>query len=475
LVIGCLVAVVALVIAEENWRGKHAWERYKRELEARGELLSLAALAPPPVPDDQNFAMTPLLKPLFSKAGDYAQQLAKRLASADIIEDRSCPSIGNWPIGRVADTEAWNDYLRATNAVQRLDDVRPELEEVSSACRRPYSCFPIQYESGIHAPLLHLNTLRKLTRIYAARAHLALLRGQTDDAAADTETIFRLAGSLKGEPLLVSQLTRMAILQLGFDPAWEGLVRHQWSYAQLAMFQSELQRMDFLLSGLRTLQGERAELNDTLERAIVDPRELLGFLVGEDEGGRVVAVAASTLLMLRCSLYQNLVTANRFYENQLFPVFNLAEHRVDPRRADSSDRQLEATHRTPYNIFAATLVSVEPKACLHFARTQVAVDEAVIACGLERYRLAHGQFPERLDTLVPQFITKLPNDVMNGQPLKYRRTGDSEFVLYSVGWNQTDDGGEFALLKGEESSGRDFKDGDWVWFSQPQPSASERK
>ena len=45
-----------------------------------------------------------------------------------------------------------------------------------------------------------------------------------------------------------------------------------------------------------------------------------------------------------------------------------------------------------------------------------------LACALERYRLANGQFPETLDALVPKFVAKLPTDVITGTPLKYRRS-----------------------------------------------------
>jgi hypothetical protein len=49
--------------------------------------------------------------------------------------------------------------------------------------------------------------------------------------------------------------------------------------------------------------------------------------------------------------------------------------------------------------------------------------------------------------LVPRFITTLPHDIINGQPLKYRRTANGKFVLYSVGWNEKDDGGCTATNK----------------------------
>jgi hypothetical protein len=62
---------------------------------------------------------------------------------------------------------------------------------------------------------------------------------------------------------------------------------------------------------------------------------------------------------------------------------------------------------------------------------------------------------------VPEFITQLPHDVITGQPLNYRRTDDNQYLLYSVGWNQTDDGGVPGLAKSGEAI--DQMTGDWVW------------
>ena len=93
---------------------------------------------------------------------------------------------------------------------------------------------------------------------------------------------------------------------------------------------------------------------------------------------------------------------------------------------------------------------------------------ARVAIALERYRLAHGEYPESLDALAPQFMEKIPHDIINGQPLHYRRTDDGQFVLYSVGWNETDDGGVVVNQKSrdprdESRSKVDISQGDWVW------------
>src|SRR6185503_1376890 len=63
----CLATLLALFYAEENWRGRHAWSKYRRDLEARGERLDYQAFIPKPVPDEQNFAATPFVPSWFVK------------------------------------------------------------------------------------------------------------------------------------------------------------------------------------------------------------------------------------------------------------------------------------------------------------------------------------------------------------------------------------------------------------------------
>ena len=93
------------------------------------------------------------------------------------------------------------------------------------------------------------------------------------------------------------------------------------------------------------------------------------------------------------------------------------------------------------------------------------MDMARVACALERFRLAQGNYPETLDALSPQFIESLPHDVIGGQPLKYHRTDYGQFALYSIGWNGKDDGGVVVFRK--NSNGYvDVDKGDWGWSGQ---------
>jgi hypothetical protein len=77
-----------------------------------------------------------------------------------------------------------------------------------------------------------------------------------------------------------------------------------------------------------------------------------------------------------------------------------------------------------------------------------------MACRIEEYRLAHGQYPDRLNEL-PDLPAHLNQEVLSKEPLRYQRKSDG-YLLYSVGWNQKDDGGVMA---------KDEAEGDWVWPS----------
>ena len=141
--------------------------------------------------------------------------------------------------------------------------------------------------------------------------------------------------------------------------------------------------------------------------------------------------------------------------------FDLEHDTIAPRKFDEAFRDINTFlgHKSPYKLLAAIAIPNINKAEQTTAHTQTMVNEAQIACALGRYRLAHGEYPETLDALVPQFSEKLPHDIIGGQPLHYRRTADGKFLLYSIGWNETDDGGEDVLA----TSPHDFTKGDWVW------------
>ena len=59
------IVVVLIFFGVENIRGKAAWENFKKEWEAKGQVFDYKQIVPKPIPSGENFAHIPLLKPLY--------------------------------------------------------------------------------------------------------------------------------------------------------------------------------------------------------------------------------------------------------------------------------------------------------------------------------------------------------------------------------------------------------------------------
>jgi len=97
---------------------------------------------------------------------------------------------------------------------------------------------------------------------------------------------------------------------------------------------------------------------------------------------------------------------------------------------------------------------------------------------IRAYRLEKGANPERLEELVPEYLARVPIDPYSdsGAPLVYRRT-NGEYLLYSLGPNREDDGGQrlswdAVVLK---ERGDVFVDTKPVWDEEPEDENGEEE
>jgi hypothetical protein len=173
-------------------------------------------------------------------------------------------------------------------------------------------------------------------------------------------------------------------------------------------------------------------------------------------------------LMPKGWYYQSEIVLSDVQQRWVLPMADDARQTVSPENARKSVDAIGSLRPSAVNLFARLLLPELGKYAMRAAHGQNAANMARVAIALERYRLAHGEYPESLDALAPQFIEKIPHDIIGGGPLKYRRTSDGQFVLYSVGWNETDDGGVVVNQKSrdprdESGNSPDISQGDWVW------------
>src|SRR5258708_7007349 len=100
----------------------------------------------------------------------------------------------------------------------------------------------------------------------------------------------------------------------------------------------------------------------------------------------------------------------------------------------------------------------------------------VTAIALKRYQLRNGKYPDQLSALIPDFLLEMPMDAMDGKPLRYGLKPDGTFLLYSVGEDGVDNGGDPTPVQnsdggfGTSRSNRWWLGRDAVW---PLPATPE--
>lgn len=474
LAIPAIIALLALVWIFENWRGRRAWEAYKREWEAKGERYDLASFQPKPVPQGQNFVATPFLAPLMQFDVQQGQvrwrdpDAVRRIKSVALGRG-AAQWLGSWQKAEFTDLTAAADELDldgdlpkddegdsppARRILKALDRHEPVFAELRQAKDRPDAVWSTSADGDPSGALERFGILKALTQVAVLRAVAELEDGRTDEALADVEVALRLSDSLRSEPLLISYLVRVALVKAALLPVWEGLARHRWTDAHLKRFEEKLASIRCLQEYEFAMRGERAYSVESMAQ----------IRAGKLPGEPAAQLGVRRMLLPSGMFYHNQVAICRVFQEAILPSVDAANHRVYPEK--SRDETLAATlpRRTPYNMLAWALYPAIQKSAQQAALAQCSVDLARTACALERYRLAEGSHPETLQALVPRFVQSLPPDLINGEPLNYLRDPDAAFTLYSVGWNGTDEGGEVPI---RPNGGLEIGKGDWAWRYPP--------
>jgi hypothetical protein len=342
-----------------------------------------------------------------------------------------------------SDAAAAGDYLAWS------DQFQSDFDLIREALKRPYAQMDGDYSDPVSMPIPNFVNVRIVAQTLAQRAQCYLLLGQPQKALSEVTLLHDLCRLLEGAPTgkpmtLVAAMINVAVVRLYTDTIADGTRLKAWSESQLIALQKQLEEIDLLPFVAEAFHEEQIGSCRIIEIYVLKNKKNPKFPYWP-----------------RGWIYQNLVTV-AMLDQKVIDSFDPAKGLIVPHIVDRSHHEIETklSHHSPYNLFAAILIPNFTKAMQTTMHNQTLANEAQIACALERYRLAHGEYPETLNALVPQFIEKLPHDIIGGQPLHYRRTDNGQFLLYSVGWNEMDDGGQ---VVSKPDGSEDWGKGDWVW------------
>jgi hypothetical protein len=309
----------------------------------------------------------------------------------------------------------------------------------------------------LNIPQPNFVTMRTVSQRLAALAECYMVLGQPEKALEELTFMHQLRRLLEGRPTgrpmtLVAAMINVAITELYVETIQDGLRRQKWQEPQLKILQAQLKEVDLRKYVVDAFASEQAAMFASAE---ITPTTDMGWWLKEasDTGGLAEKLFYRSIP--RGWYYQNMVFLANLQQN-VRDRLPSADRLVEPSKLDAIGPMIERelAHPSPFKIAALVAIPNAAKAVLTMAHNQTMVNQAQIVCALERYRLAHGEYPARLDALVPQFMDKIPPDLIGGQPPHYRRTDDGKFLLYSIGWTEKDHGGE---------SGSKENEGDWVW------------
>jgi len=495
---GAVVMAGMLISAVHHYRLRAATEAYIAKLKANGEPMELAQVMPPPVPPEQNGTET------FRKAAalldaDKTFLETNSIHAMDMAAPGKAVICSQQPV--VLQTYSTNSWEALTAAVGQNKEALNLLHQI---IEHPALDFGIHYERGFGEGFeftnLNLVQLRNSANYLSANAICNLHHGDVAAAVKNEQAMLALANAMQSQRLVISELVRMAITRKAVNLNWEILQSPGVTGEQLTALQNDWDRLNFLQGCKDALIMERLCGENTLsmwrnsdyglnnffgwERRA---RENIGFPV-EEESWLKKAKSESQIFLwrywwsypdeLRCLRgHEVLMETLRYAETNgaFLKAFQQQQARLDALGINKLESEFGGmlSGKTDFHSMLSESITTLGYTFKKVMTVESAKRIVVTAIALKRFQLKHGNYPEKLSDLTPEFLPSVPLDPVDGQPLRYRRNVGGTFLLYSVGENGKDNGGNPSLEKDDETKSFQWQNPhalDWVW---PQPATPE--
>lgn len=511
IIAGAALGVVVAVACVRHFQLKGAADAYVAKLKAGGEPLEWAQVIPRTTPSGLKMARS--ITNVFSQlldAYDFTNsivfnnnpaELTIAVAPGKRIVGWRQPLIYN-PSGYQSPTNTW-DELGFQLAAQKGN-----LEELRRLVQGSMLDFNLDYRKEVDPRLpAILEGMKWSANWLAASTYYNLHQGNSAAACADVRALLALVQDTADQRLEISQLVRVALAKMGADDTWAILQDKNVADADLARLQQGWPALDFcrplrnafLVERVRELEflaryrKSKAALSKWLWPVFVERGYGTYKRIGEGASARWELVDESSWFKkLFHSAAMSLARARwRWFWSYSDELRSLKLWRAGIQAAQMSetnrsfqavrsylDRQyaqagFESGTNNPYARFTR---SMDLLPLFERAMTAETVRNIVVtAIALRRYQLRQGDLPKSLHELSPEFLKTVPVDCMDGTPLRYERINRESFLLYSVGVNGVDDGGDASKHSQPawaDSSNWPWMDQrvlDWVW---PEPAAA---
>jgi hypothetical protein len=479
--------MVAGLLLNSHYQPSNAVEAYMKSLRERGEKLDLDEVLPPPVPEESNcLAVVQDAFRLFVP-GDIKNPAAmKMVAPGKALVGWQQPEVRGYDF-----TNSWADFSSYVTAN------RPGIELLHQVLERPRLDFNLDYSRGASLPLPHLVGLKHAAQILESATVADLHNGDPGLAVTNILISLALVQRNAAEGLLISHLVRIAIASIAVTPTWELLQATNVTDAQLAGVQAGWTQMDFLGDATNAFAVERAWGVNEIQKLRAMSHEDLAAEFGISGSGSSSSGgsgweaitekprAAIGEFMWRSSWsYADELRTLKSESIMLEALRQMQTNRIQNYKVNLDDMQSRLSALGITNTGEAFFKALDipnfgeafgnwdlSSSVRKTVRLETVRRVVVVAIALKRFQIRHGKLPVTLKDLVPEFLLAVPLDPNDGQALRYRANADGTFLLYSVGADGNDDGGDPTIPAASEPnlSWQNEKARDWVW---PQPATA---
>ena len=433
------LTVVALSI------GFIVWYRFSlaRQINARLEALSKAGH---PI----TLAGLDKLYPVVARgenAGDVFKQAAYRLVPPESIS-KTLPPMGKLPFSSLTDPLS-SEMKEAMTRLRTNNREALDIFRSATALTTSHYAFDFSLVNGSTVNWGLILGLRRIAHIAQFAAILEAEEGNTDMAIQDLNGIFALYRSLRQAPLHTAQWHLSACLNMALTTLERLLVTNGLSDLQL----------DQLLSLIRDAEDKNL---DGLKRSLQG-----GLLVGigtyrMPTDPRLMDPTAPKTFSLLFGVLDTLNKASGRSDRDFLFYLQTMKASIEATRlafpqildrADQIDEHLNHGNRGELMPKLSRILLPQFKGVVILeGEVRARLGAAQTAVAIERFRLKNeNRLPETLEQLRPSFLTAIPVDPFNGEPLRYKQL-KAGYVVYSVGSDKADDGGQYHLRSTKKGS-----------------------
>lgn len=379
-----LLTIILAVAAFLNYLSQAQLEARLTEIRDAGDPATLADLVKPEVAPEENAAT------YLRRAASDADKLYGSIVDATQTEDF------DWVKGLDdANLKTVEEGFAKFPLVMRL---------IEEACQQEYYVWPYDESSTTEeftqASIESVQLLRMIARVMGARGRQLVSRGEPDEACGVYLDLLRISRLHEAEPLLISFLANMGTRSLPLEALRNLLEQHQLKPATYAAIEAELLQHEEMQSFVWTLKSERAFGIESFRAA-----PGVGMLL--QDWVNYLDVMQSEIALGAVSVYE-----------------------------------IDQPPAAKVGSLASTVTPAIAASRTALCRTRAFVRTLRIANAAKQLGLAN--------PLLGASDLHLPAEVFvdpfTGKPLQIRAT-QAGWLIYSVGANQQDDGGDFSTMK----------------------------